>query len=127
MQALFGKTYQVLASMLDYRAARQKVITSNVANIDTSDYKPKDLKFPEQLKSAMGKEQTGLVRTDPRHLSAGGAGTGVDNYTVTETSEKTNIDTEMMNISENNLMYNLTVELLARKFRGIQNVLRETK
>ncbi len=38
-----------------------------------------------------------------------------------------NIDTEMMNVSENNLMYNLTVELLARKFSGLDTVLKETK
>ena len=126
MQALFGKTYRMLEYVLDYRAARQKVITSNVANIDTPNYKPKDLKFPEQLKSAMqGKSSAKLVRTDPRHFPEAGGGTGA--YSVEETSEKTNIDTEMMNISENNLMYNLTVEFLARKFRGIQNVLKETK
>lgn len=126
MEALFGKTIQMLASVLDYRATRQKIITSNVANIDTPDYKPKDLKFPEHLKSAMGTKLPPVepARTDPRHLPGGDA---APRYAVEETSEKTDIDKEMMNISENNLMYNLTVELLARKFRGIENVLKETR
>ena len=37
------------------------------------------------------------------------------------------IDTEMANLAENNLMYNMTVEMLARKFRGLNTVLKETK
>ena len=124
MEALFNKTHQMLSSMLDYRSARHRVINSNVANIDTPDYKPKDLKFPQELNSAM-KTQCDLVRTHPRHLPV--IPPGPQNYKILETGEKTSLDTEMMNISENNLMYNLTVELLARKFRGIQNVLKETR
>jgi flagellar basal-body rod protein FlgB len=37
------------------------------------------------------------------------------------------IDTEMVNLSENQLMYNMTVDMLSRKFRGINTVLKETK
>jgi len=33
----------------------------------------------------------------------------------------------MSNLAENHLMFNLTAELLARKFRGIKNVLTEAK
>ena len=125
MEALFGKTYQMLSSMLDYRSARQKVIASNVANINTPDYKPKDIKFPDTLKSAMDSDTINLVRTHPQHMPVGKP--GATSYTTVETGEKTNLDTEMMNVAENNLNYNLSVELLARKFRGIQNVLKETK
>jgi len=37
------------------------------------------------------------------------------------------MDHEMASLAENQLMYNLTIELLARKFRGLSNVLREAK
>ncbi len=127
MESLFGKTYQMLSSMLDYRAQRQKVITSNVANLDTPEFKPKDLKFPDELKSVLKADAMGLAKTDPRHLPTGAPGTGPANYTVQETGDRVSIDTEMMNVAENNLKYNLTVELLARKFRSIQNVLKETR
>ena len=33
----------------------------------------------------------------------------------------------MANLAENHLMYNLTVELLARKFRSLQNVIKESR
>ncbi len=126
MEALFGKTYQMLSSILDYRSARQKVIASNIANIDTPDYKPQDIKFPDTLKSAMDKGAVDLVRTHPQHFPVGQAG-GATSYTTVETGDRANLDTEMMNVAENNLNYNLTVELLARKFRGIETVVKETK
>ncbi len=126
MESLFGKTYQLLSSMLDYRAQRQKVITSNVANIDTPQYRPKDVKFPEELKNSLKADAMRLVKTDPRHLPTE-EGPGKANYALEETGDKVSLDTEMMNVAENNLMYNMTVELLARKFRGIQNVLKETR
>ena len=126
MEALFGKTYQLLSNMLDYRSSRHQVITSNVTNLDTPGFKPKDLKFPEELKKEMNSAPASLVRTDPRHIASQKNSTG-KKYEVVETGEKVNIDTEMMNVSENNLMYNLTVELLARKFSGLDTVLKETK
>jgi len=126
MEGLFDKTYQLLSSVLDYRSARQKVIASNVANIDTPDFKPKDVKFPEALKSAQTAVQVDLARTHALHFPLGQAG-GTPNLTTIETGEKTSLDKEMMNIAENNLNYNLTVEFLARKFRSIQNVLKEAR
>lgn len=38
------------AAALDYRAERQNVIGSNIANADTPGYKAKDLAFPQALK-----------------------------------------------------------------------------
>ncbi len=64
MEALFGKTYQLLSNMLDYRSSRHQVITSNVTNLDTPGFKPKDLKFPEELKKEMNSAPASLVRTD---------------------------------------------------------------
>jgi len=127
MESLFGKTFQILTTMLDYRAQRQKVITSNVSNLDTPDFKPKDLKFPDELKNLQNANLAGLTKTDPRHLPKGKAEKGALQYEVTETGDRVSIDTEMMNVAENNLNYNLTIELLARKFRSIQNVLKETR
>ena len=48
-------------------------------------------------------------------------------YDIRESDEQVKLDTEMANLSENHLMYNATVEILARKFKSIQATLRETK
>jgi len=46
---------------------------------------------------------------------------------LTVREDKGSLDKEMATLSENHLMYNATIEMLARKFRGLNTVLKETK
>jgi flagellar basal-body rod protein FlgB len=100
------------------------VIASNIANIDTPGYKPKELVFKKQLEDFIdnGTEVT-MTKTDKRHLSKQSSHT----FEVINSEEAVKIDNEMEKLAENNLMYNLTVELMARKFKGLDSVLREAK
>jgi len=128
MEPLFGKTIQLLSSMLNFRAERQKFISSNIANIDSEGYRPSDISFQSDLDHAIGAGQDlQLLRTDPRHLGPGGVTSVEGEYDITTSKEAVNLDTEMANLAENHLMYNLTVELLARKFRSLQNVIKESR
>lgn len=122
MDILFNKTMQKLSSMLDYRSARHKVILSNVANIDTEGFKPSDVSFKQTLGNTNAIQ---LTTTDPGHIGRKESGTAPVEVITSE--EKVNIDTEMANLAENQLMYNFTVDMLSRKFRGINTVLKETK
>ena len=49
-----------LFEQLNFRGERQKVISSNIANVNTPDYKTKDLVFAEELNPdyAIGKFQS---------------------------------------------------------------------
>jgi flagellar basal-body rod protein FlgB len=119
---LFTKTMNQLSGMLDYRSKRHKVILSNVANIDTEGFKPSDLSF----KQALGKTTAiRMATTDPGHIGRKENGTGPIEVITSE--EKVKIDTEMANLAENQLMYNFTVDMLSRKFKGIKTVLTEAK
>lgn len=127
MDALFGKTIDMLSAVLDFRSERHKVITSNIANIDTPNYRPKDITFREELKDLFengeGTPSTGngegrLIRRPIEDEI------GVE---VVDAGDKVDLDTEMAKLAENNLMYNLAVELLARKFKGLNTVLKEAK
>ncbi len=113
MDALFGKTIEMLSAILDFRSERHKVIASNIANIDTPNYRPKDIVFKEELKDLIGNKDG--IRIDKA------------DFEVINSGERVNLDIEMAKLAENNLMHNLTVELLARKFRGLNTVLKETK
>lgn len=126
MQTLFGKTFDLLSGMLDFRAARHKVIVSDIANLDTAGYKPQELIFKEELVSATRNgQEVVLARTHENHLPF--SPRDEKQYEVRQTGDKVDIDREMTSLAENNLMYNATVELLARKFRGLSTTLRETK
>jgi len=120
---LFDKTIDKLSTQVEFRAQRHKVIVSNVTNLDVVDYESKDLTFSQELGEALDKSGR-LVKTDPRHL-AGTAGTG--SQEIVPTGGRPKIDQEMVNLAENQLMYNLSIELLSRKFRGLNTVLKEAK
>ncbi|MDI6687263.1 MAG: flagellar basal body rod protein FlgB [Desulfobacterales bacterium] len=113
MDALFDKTIEMLSGVLDFQSQRHKVIASNIANIDTPNYRPKDIVFKEELKTLISnKNMVKIDKTD---------------FEVIDTGEMVDLDSEMAKLAENNLMHNLTVELLARKFSGLNTVLKEIK
>jgi len=125
MIPLFNKTVDTLTSLLGYRAERQKVLLSNVANIDTPGYHPKDVVFKKELNSRMsagiGVE---LVRTNQNHF---GETSKISGIRVEESDEPVSLDKEMTNVAENHLMYNTTVELLARKFKTLKSAIQEVR
>jgi len=124
MDKLFGKTVDMLSTMMEYQSKRHKLIAANIANIDTPGYKPKDLAFKTELDGMMCSEKNvAMNKTNPGHLFS----KDCNEYDVVNTGNAVNIDKEMTRLAENNLMYNLSVELLARKFKSLTTVLREVK
>jgi flagellar basal-body rod protein FlgB len=127
MDRLFGKTINMLSTQLNYRAEKHKVISSNLANIDTPDYRPKDLVFKQVLKGAVeGSHAVTPVTTHKDHIGVGSL-SGKDAFDVTETGDEVSLDEEMIHLADNHLMYNMTVDLLARKFRTLKSVFTEVK
>ncbi|OPY85205.1 MAG: Flagellar basal body rod protein FlgB [Smithella sp. PtaU1.Bin162] len=126
MEPLFGKTFNLLSTMLDYRSERNKLITSNIANLDSPDYKTADYVFKEDLRRAMEKKIP-LVRTSEKHFPNTKEEITGNDFKIVRSAEKADLDKEMANLAENHLMYNLSAELLARKFKSIRNVLSEVK
>jgi flagellar basal-body rod protein FlgB len=120
---IFGHTAKVIETALNVSARRHNLIAGNIANMDTIGYKPSDLDFNRTLDRAMGEaEPDGLDKTHPGHVStegddgfpmSGHSSEDVDIYHL----DSVNIDTEMMNLMENNLKYRTTTELLLRKMK----------
>ena len=118
---IFGHTSQVIGKALNVSARRHNLIASNISNMDTIGYKPTDLDFNQTLKRAMGeKEPDYLNKTHSKHLSPGDGepfsmngkdSEEVDIYHL----DSVNIDTQMMNLMENNIKYKTIVELKLRK------------
>jgi flagellar basal-body rod protein FlgB len=126
MESLFGKTFNLLSTMLDFRSERNKLITSNISNLDSSDYKTSDYVFKEDLHRAM-EMKVRLSQTNEKHFPNAADEITKSDFKLVKSDEKPNLDTEMTNLAENQLMFNLSVELLSRKFKGIKNVLTEVK
>ena len=121
---LFDRTMGILGRSLDYRARNQRVIASNVANIDTPGFRPKKLKFDEELRKAAEKEQIHLTRTNGKHLPSlqQFSMAGEQPFELETEPESTggdhslDIDREMAKMAKNNLLYDATVKMLSKKF-----------
>lgn len=134
---LFGPTHALLTTSLRLRAARHEVLAANVANADTPDYRPRDLKFDgvlqaivrgESQPSSMQGGQLMLVSTNPRHL-----GSSVRNVLVTENTDgegkldqnRVDLDREMTQLAENGLLYETSATLLSRTLSGLRYAISE--
>ncbi|HFU75637.1 MAG TPA: flagellar basal body rod protein FlgB [Arcobacter sp.] len=58
----------LLFKNLDYRAQRQKVIAGNIANINTPNYKTKDVSFEQELQKAQKSNDLKLKITHHNHI-----------------------------------------------------------
>jgi flagellar basal-body rod protein FlgB len=121
---LFDKTFDMLSELVSFRSERHKVIVSNVANIDSPDYAPRDLDLKTVYDASRFSME--LARTHEKHLPGLQLGGEYVKYKVTE-GEAVSLDKEMINLAENHLKYTADVEIMARKFRTLDTVLKEAK
>ena len=115
---LYGGGIALMGKALDLRNDRQGLIQSNIANIDTPGYKVKDFSFAGVMERVMTKNGE-LTKTDPRHLGVDPVETSMHNEFTSE-DRPVDLDEEMLKLSENQLMYQVTSRILAKKFEGLK-------
>ncbi|MEB3101170.1 flagellar basal body rod protein FlgB [Ferviditalea candida] len=114
-------TFNVLERSLDAAALRQKVISNNIANVDTPQFKRSDVQFEDLLKKEL--QQSSMTfsgyRTDPRHIQIGSSAPSeiVQPAVVTDEHSAMNnnnnnvdIDAEMASMAKNQLSYNVLIQ-----------------
>jgi flagellar basal-body rod protein FlgB len=106
-----SKVTETLFQNLNFRGERQKVISSNIANIDTPGYKTKELKFQDHMDKMQG-SQLQLTKTHPAHLSMTDSKmkSSMSVYEVKGLEEQNdgnnvNLDTQMSEMSKNSVMF----------------------
>jgi flagellar basal-body rod protein FlgB len=118
---LFDRAVNVMHKALNISSERNRLITGNIANVDTIGYAPTDLDFKETFLKAMDSPaENSLARTDDRHFETGvsdPSNGGVYNKSDTEAVD---IDQEMTNLAENNIQYRTSSEMLMRKLTMIK-------
>ncbi len=125
----FSKIFNNLENAISITQKRNAVIASNISNIDTPGYRPKDINFKAAMAQALETDhEPNLVRTNPKHIDLKMGPQGIEPFE--EKSEWNgynwiNIDKEMTKLTENNLMYRVTVETLLRKIAIIKEVIKE--
>jgi len=128
---LIGRTITILSKTLDFRTARHNVIAGNLANTDTPGYTPKEATFASELRRAAGSRHLRLKTTNRKHfppsMSDAVAAKSAFNIQPMEGDElgrkKLNLDMEMAKMAQNNLLYEATSRLLAKKFEALKTAI----
>lgn len=128
---LDGPVLNVLQKGLEASSLRQQVLSNNIANIDTPNFKRSDVNFQDVLGAAMG-QQNGtlpLQTTSPQQLSGitadGGSGVVVDQSTSMRTDgNNVDIDSEMTNVAENGLYYNSLTSVISSQLGLLRMVIK---
>lgn len=142
VEGLFSSTIDLLAKSVDLRTRNQNMIASNIANAETPGYVPKRLEFDQQLQAAVkkrtapGSTSTGV--THPAHFPLRGGQAGsisqvqgevVETPAVTPGRDYNGVEmeNEMGAMMQNQVLFNASAQLLAKKFDGLRSALREGK
>jgi flagellar basal-body rod protein FlgB len=132
-QTLFDGAIAVLQKTLDRASLRHRVITSNIANIDTPNYKAFEVVMEDVRKNKGGfSGKLELVRTEPRHLN--GRRQASDQvkikpgqpppFNLRADGNTVDLDRTMGKLAENTIMYRTAAQLIRRKFQGLKNVIK---
>ncbi len=133
INGLFDKTMSLLASALDLRAERQKLLASNIANGETPGYRAVDINFEDELRRREGSSIPGatLVSTNPQHMPGidilPGQPRIIDRASDLEGYDENSvgIEGEMVKLSENSLMYDTSEKMLKSKFSILMTAIKE--
>ena len=87
-----GATLDFHQQVLNLRANRQQLLSSNIANADTPNYKARDIDFKTALQTAVSGSAATLNATSPGHIATGmGAGAGTP-YVLYRTTVQGSVD-----------------------------------
>lgn len=118
-----------LYEQLNFRAEKQKVISSNIANINTPNYKTKELVFEDELNS-----QTNVLKmkqTNSKHISTIDNNLSSVNPKLLEVQglqeqndgNNVNLDSQMSEMSKNKVLYDAIQSSIRRDSKLFRSVI----
>jgi len=106
---MLDRVSQQLEKYMDLVAARQKLVTANIANIDTPGYRTKDIQFQQEFQSLAEGETPRVV--------------DVPNLKVKNDGNDVSLDREARMLSENNLRFTLAENILHDRIKEIRSAI----
>ncbi len=106
--------FNMMQQKMKYHAARQAELALNVSNIDTPDYRARDIKAPDFSAMMAGHSSAGaMARTNPMHMQPGMGKNGSINqsverentYELNPIGNNVTVEEEMMKVAENQSEY----------------------
>lgn len=112
---LFDQSLTIMERSMDLRMLQQRLIASNLANVDTPGFTAQKLDFTKSMENAVnGLESPAEVYNSPA------APLSLDGNNV-------DLESELGALSRNKLMYSVTAQLMANKFRQLTTIIENEK
>jgi len=119
----------LLERAMDLTAQRARLLSQNIANVDTPNYKRADLNFNAIFEAALAKDDLSLARTDPKHIAGTASSWSlppVERETGTSgrvDGNNVDVESEMAKIAENTTFYQSLTSLWKRKMARLKSVI----
>lgn len=130
---IFSQTIATLEKSLDLRSKQHQVLTSNIANMDTPNYKAFELVIEEEMaKGGKPSRRMPLQRTHGSHMAP--QHQVADNvelkyadppdFSLRGDGNTVDVEKTMGSLAENSIMYKTAAQLISRKFKGLKAVIK---
>lgn len=128
---LFDGTIRNLEYGLQYATLKNKTIAHNIANVDTPNYKAKDVSF-KKLLSEQNEKPIRAYKTDERHFdfTIKQPTHGVysyENYQYRHNGNGVDMDKEMSELAKNTIYYNALIDRVNGKFNSLNTAIKGGK
>lgn len=130
MSISFESALGIHESALRVRGQRAGILANNLANIDTPNYKARDLDFKAILNQTTSESNFNMQATNDRHITLG-SGFGDDSNLLYRTPQQPSIDgntvedqIEHAEYMKNTLAFQASFQFLNSKFQGLKSAIR---
>jgi len=124
---LTSNSAKSLEKLLDFCATKQQVISKNIANIGTENYRREDINFKEYL----AKNISPLKTSNESHITNNPFVEMNEEIEIIESKSEemisgmnnVDIDLEMSELAENSIKYKFAARRLSSYFKNLQNII----
>lgn len=131
-----GPVDAAIGQALNGLATRQRVISNNVANVDTPGFKASQVSFEDQLQGAINRNEQSLVTMvvdNPLHITTDPATVQDVQPKITTSTNTTNrvdgnnvdIDKQMVELADTTLNYNALVQVISARLALTRYIVNE--
>jgi flagellar basal-body rod protein FlgB len=127
---IFPQSFLSLEQALSTASLKQRVHSANIANVDTANYKSKQVGFQTALTDAINNQSIKSFKTNANHIPFSSETTQFDPNIKVNNSTQVNpngnnvdMDVEMAELAKNQLWYNAVTERVNGKFNSLRTVI----
>lgn len=128
---LFSGKINVLTAGLNFSTAKNRAISSNIANLETPGYKAFKVIMNEKIGSKGKVDPSVLTRTHPGHISGSKSGSSSISYvqdkstTMRQDGNNVDLEHELAEMNANTVYYTALSRFTAQSFAGLKKAISE--